>query len=90
MAVTRDLKGPGSFDKLKGMTKTQAEIIESIAAPPEDERRALVGHLVSQHFDGPSFISQMSEQHLAELDQSITDADQGDVVSVGDVWRRMD
>ena len=71
------------------MTKTQAQIVESIAALPEDERRALVEHLVAAHFDRPSFLSRMTQEERAHLDDAIAEADAGKLVDADTVWSRL-
>jgi hypothetical protein len=71
------------------MTKSQAQILESIAALPEDERRALVGHLVSAHFDRPSFLKSMTPEQRARLDASIAEADRGELIDAATVWDRL-
>ena len=71
------------------MTKTQAQILESIAALSEPDRQALVEHLVETHLGAPSFYRRMTPEQLSHLDQGIAEADRGEFSPAEDVFERV-
>ena len=71
------------------MTKTQAQILESIAALPEPDRRALVEHLVEANLGGPSFFDQMTPEQRAHLEQGIAQANRGEFTSADVAFERI-
>ncbi|MGH6815286.1 MAG: hypothetical protein ACREC6_06260 [Hyphomicrobiaceae bacterium] len=60
------------------MTKTQIRIVESIAALPEAERRALVEHLVATHLGETGFYERMTPEQMTHLAEGIAQADRGE------------
>jgi hypothetical protein len=68
------------------MTKTQASILESIAALPDNERRELVEHLVAANLGAPSFYERMTPEQRAHLAEGIAEADRGEGRPAGDVY----
>jgi predicted transcriptional regulator len=60
------------------MTKSQACILESIAALPEAERRELIEHLVATNMGAPSFYERMTPEQRAHLAEGIAQADRGE------------
>ena len=60
------------------MTRTQATILESIAALPEAERRELIEHLVATNVGAPSFFERMTLEQRAHLAEGIAQADRGE------------
>lgn len=71
------------------MTRTQAEILESIAALPDRDRRELVEHLVQSNLGGESFLKRMTAEQRAELLEGIAQADRGEVSPVDEVFDRI-
>jgi len=60
------------------MTKTQASILESIAALPETERRELIGHLVATNMGASSFYERMTPEQRAHLGEGAAQAERGE------------
>ena len=71
------------------MTRNQAQILESIAALPETERRELVRHLVEANLAAPSFLERMSPEQRAHLNQAIAEAERGEFVEADEVFDRL-
>jgi uncharacterized membrane protein len=61
------------------MTKVEADIIESIAALPEQDRRRLVQYLIETNLDGPSFQSSMTPDQKRGLQQGLDQANRQEV-----------
>ena len=62
------------------MTRTQTQILTLIATLPLEERRELVEHMYDANLFGLSFYDRMTPEQRALLEDSITQADRGDVV----------
>jgi predicted transcriptional regulator len=71
------------------MTKTQAQILESIAALPDSDRRALVEHLVAAHLGESSFFDRMTPEQRTRLDQGIAEAERGEFAPAESVFDRI-
>jgi hypothetical protein len=71
------------------MTRTQAEIIASIASLPEGDRRALVQHLVETHLGEGAFVNQMTAAQRLALDEGIAQADRSELLPAHEVFDRV-
>jgi predicted transcriptional regulator len=71
------------------MTKTQASILESIAALPEAERRELIEHLVASNMGASSFYERMTPQQRAHLAEGIAQAERGDGKPAEEVYAEL-
>ena len=68
------------------MTLTQTQILTLIATLPLEQRRELVEHFYDVNlFDG-SFYDSMTAEQRADLEDSIAQADRGDVVPAPQVF----
>lgn len=72
------------------MTKAQADILASIAALPEAERRALVEHLVATNLGAPSFYEGMTPAERAHLAEGLAQADRGEGRPAEEVYADLD
>jgi predicted transcriptional regulator len=71
------------------MTKAEAQILESIAALPEAERRRLVKFLIETNMDRPSFISSMTPEQRQGLQEGIEQAERGEYSPAAEVFARL-
>lgn len=71
------------------MTRAQNQILTLIAMLPLDQRRELVEHIYDVNLFGESFYDPMSAEQRAELDESIAQADRGDVVESEHVFAEL-
>ena len=71
------------------MTRTQGQILESIAALPEDERRSLVKYLIEANMDKPSFVSSMTPEQRQRLQEGIEQAESGEYSPAAEVFERL-
>jgi hypothetical protein len=75
------------------MTKTQSKIVELFKTLPTAEQRELAEHLyesaLNTKHSETSFSARMSASQRAELEQSITQADQGHGSSASEVFDRL-
>lgn len=71
------------------MTKAEAQILESIAALPEADRRRLVKHLIATNMDRPSFIGTMTPEQRRHLQEGIDQADRGEFSPAPEVYARL-
>jgi hypothetical protein len=72
-----------------GMIKSKAEILQSIAALPDEERQELVEHLIATRMDGPGVLDRLAERDRADLSEGIAQADRGQVISSDELKDRM-
>lgn len=71
------------------MTKAEAQILESIAALPEAERRSLVKFLIETNMDRPSFVASMTPEQRQRLQESIEQAERGEYSPAAEVFERL-
>jgi hypothetical protein len=71
------------------MTRAEAQILESIAALPEAERRSLVKFLIETNMDRPSFVSSMTPEQLQRLQEGIQQAERGEYSPAAEVYARL-
>jgi hypothetical protein len=63
------------------MTAIQAKILELLTQLPLAERREMVEHFYASNLFGESVIDRLSPQQRTRLDDSIAQADRGDIIS---------
>ncbi len=71
------------------MTKTQTQILTLIATLPLEERRELVEHMYDANMFGASFYDRMTPEQRTELEESIAQADRGEVVPSDQVFNQL-
>ena len=71
------------------MTKTQTQIIEMIAKLPLRERKELVDHIHDARLLEESVYDQLTPEQRANLDESIAQADRGEVEPAAVVFDRL-
>lgn len=70
------------------MNRQQAEILESIAALPDDERRELLDRLFSA-MPAAAFLDRMSPAQRADLDTGLLQVETGEVVGSDELKERI-
>ena len=71
------------------MTRTQAQILESIAALPERDRRELVEHLLQSDLGRRSYLERMTREQRDELLEGIDQAQRGEYSPIEVVIERI-
>ncbi|MBA4173525.1 MAG: hypothetical protein C0511_12975 [Hyphomicrobium sp.] len=71
------------------MTKSEAHILECIAALPEADRRRLVKHLIDTNSDQKSIFETLTDEQRAHLREGIEQAERGETVDAEDVFVRL-